>query len=148
MKSPFFTVVIPTHNRAELLKEAIQSVLAQTFSDFELIVVDDHSTDNTRDVIASFRDSRIKYVLNDRTTGGAGTRNAGIFRAQGEWVAFLDDDDVWLPQKLALQYNKIQDVDDSVGLVYCGYATYDFDEKRDIFQYCPQKAGWIQNELF
>lgn len=145
---PFFTVVIPTHNRAELLKEAIQSVLEQTFKDFELIVVDDHSSDNTKDVVASFgNDHNIIYMMNDRTKGGAGARNTGIFEAKGEWIAFLDDDDVWLPKKLELQYNKIQELDDSVGLIYTGYASYDFDNKHEILHNIPQKEGWIQKDL-
>jgi len=148
MKTPFFTVVIPTHNRAALLKEAIQSVLEQTFKDFELIAVDDHSTDITKDVVASFGDDHnIKYMMNDHAIGGAGARNAGIFRAKGEWVAFLDDDDVWLPRKLELQYNKIKEVDASVGLIYTGCATYDFDKKHEILQYIPEKEGWIQKDL-
>ena len=147
MNKPFFTVVIPTYNRAELLKEAIQSVFDQTFENFELIVIDDHSTDKTKDVVSSFHDSRIKYILNDHAKGGAGTRNAGIFRAKGEWIAFLDDDDIWLPKKLELQYKKIQEIDCTVGLIYTGYAVYDFDKKREILVAIPKKDGSIQNDL-
>jgi glycosyltransferase involved in cell wall biosynthesis len=147
MNTPFFTVVIPTHNRAELLGEATQSVLTQTFQNFELLVIDDHSTDHTKSVATSFKDHRIKYIMNDRANGGAGTRNAGIFRAKGDWVAFLDDDDVWLPDKLELQYDKIQEVDSSVGLIYSGYAAYDFTERRVIITYVPEKEGWIQGDL-
>jgi glycosyltransferase involved in cell wall biosynthesis len=147
MNSPFFTVIIPTYNRMELLRESIQSVLDQTFKDFELLIIDDLSIDNTWEVVASFQDERIKYILNDRSRGGAGARNAGIFMAKGEWVAFLDDDDVYLPQKLKLQYEKIKQVNDSVGLVYVGSAIYDFNEKEEISQYLPQKEGWIQNDL-
>ena len=91
--SPTFSVVIPTHNRAEMLREAIQSVLDQTFTDFELLVVDYHSSDNTAEVVASVADPRIIYLINDHARGGAGTRNAGTFRAKGEWVAFLDSDE-------------------------------------------------------
>jgi len=147
IESPFFSVVIPTFNRAEFLREAIQSVLNQTFENYEVIVVDDHSTDNTKEVAAAFKDKRINYVPNDRGIGGAGTRNTGIFRARGEWVAFLDDDDVWLPQKLQLQFNKIKEVNDTVGLIYGGYATYDFDRKQEISVRVPEKEGWIQQEL-
>jgi glycosyltransferase involved in cell wall biosynthesis len=145
----FFTVVIPTHNRSKFLKVAIQSVLNQTFKNFELIVVDDHSTDDTKQVVSQFFDMpfSIRYVINDHTKGGAGARNAGIFRAKGEWVAFLDDDDVWLPNKLELQHRKIQEIDDSVCLIYTGYATYDFGKMYEIFVYVPHKAGWIQNDL-
>ncbi len=147
MKDPFFTVVIPTYNREDLIQEAIRSVLNQTFGKFELIVVDDHSIDNTNDVVTSFGDDRITYIVNDHTKGGAGARNAGIFRAKGEWVAFLDDDDVWLPEKLELQYKKIKEVNDSVGLIYTGYAAYDFDNKREISLYMPENEGWLQEYL-
>ena len=147
MVTPFFSVVIPTYNRSGLLKEAVHSIMDQSFEDFELLIVDDHSSDDTKNVVASFKDSRIKYISNDRTKGGAGTRNAGIFRAKGRWVAFLDDDDVWLSNKLELQYKKIQEVDSVVGLVYSGSAGYDFAGKRVISEHIPEKEGWIQEDL-
>ena len=96
MKDPFFTVIIPTYNRATLVKEAIQSVLDQTFDNFELIIVDDHSTDNTIDVVQSYSDKRIYRILNDHKKGPGGARNAGIHKAKGKWIAFLDSDDFWL----------------------------------------------------
>ena len=147
MKSPFFSVVMPTYNRSGLLKEAVRSITDQSFEDFELLIVDDHSTDDTKNAVASFKDSRIKYIVNDRTKGGAGTRNAGIFRAKGHWVAFLDDDDVWLPNKLELQYRKIQEVDNAVGLIYSGSAAYDFTKKCEVSVFVPEKEGWIQQDL-
>lgn len=147
MKNPFFTVIIPTFNRAALLKEAIQSALDQTFGDFELIVVDDHSTDNTKDTVRSFKDDRIMYIVNDRTKGAAGARNAGIFRAKGEWIAFLDSDDVWLPQKLEVQAKMIQEMDKAVGFICAGYATYDFEKRKEIAVHFPEKEGWVQREL-
>lgn len=145
--SPYFTVIIPTYNREQLVQEAIRSVLGQTFGNFEIIVVNDHSTDNTEKRVRSFQDNRIKYFINDRTKGLSGARNTGIYRAKGAWVAFLDDDDMWLPQKLELVYKKILDGDRSLGLVYTGYAEYDFDSSREISLYTPEKRGWIQKEL-
>jgi glycosyltransferase involved in cell wall biosynthesis len=147
MKTPFFTVVIPTYNRQQLVREAIQSVLDQTFQDFELIVVDDHSTDQTRKVVGSFSDSRIDFILNNRGRGGAGTRNAGIFRARGEWIAFLDDDDVWHSNKLSLLYDKIVKLGETAGLIYTGYATYDFKNNVEIEAHLPEREGWIQNDI-
>jgi glycosyltransferase involved in cell wall biosynthesis len=144
---PFFSVIIPTYNRAEFLKEAIESVLCQTLQDFEVIIIDDHSGDDTKEVVTSFRDERIIYILNDRGRGGAGTRNAGIGRARGEWVAFLDDDDVWLPEKLDILYKKVQEVDQSVGLIYTGYAVYDFDKKVERNLFIPQKEGSMYKDL-
>jgi glycosyltransferase involved in cell wall biosynthesis len=145
--NPFFSVIIPTYNRAALVREAIQSVLDQTFGNFELIIVDDHSTDNTEDIVQGYSDKRISYVLNDHKKGPGGARNAGLSRSRGKWVAFLDSDDVWLPKKLELVYKKTQEVDANVGLLYTGFAWYDFDEKREESLVIPTKEGWIQNDL-
>jgi glycosyltransferase involved in cell wall biosynthesis len=147
MKAPFFSVIIPTYNRAALLQEAMKSVLGQTFADFELIIVDDHSTDTTKDVVASCGDRRVRYLRNDRAGGGAGTRNSGIFRAEGEWIAFLDDDDVWLPRKLERLYGRIRRTAADVGLIYTGYATYDFDRKEELAVILPEKRGSLQKDL-
>ena len=126
MNNPFFSVIIPTFNRADFLKEAVQSVLDQSFENFELIVVNDNSTDNTQEIMSLFLDGRIMVLMNDRAKGGAGARNAGIFRAQEKWVAFLDDDDEWVPEKLEKQFNMIQKIDKNIGFIYGGYASYDF----------------------
>ena len=144
---PFFSVVIPTHNRAEMLKDAIRSVLGQTFQEFEMLVVDDYSTDHTQEAVASFNDPRIIYIMNDRGAGGAGTRNAAIFRAKGEWVAFLDDDDMWLPQKLSLLHTKILENDGSAGVIYTGAVSYDFGKKCELEPRVPEKEGWLHSDL-
>jgi len=98
------SVIIPTHDRAPVIARAIDSVLAQEGVDLEVIVVDDGSTDDTREIIASRygTDERVVYLFQERA-GVAGARNAGLARARGELVAFLDSDDVWRPGKLALQ---------------------------------------------
>ncbi|MDO8524889.1 MAG: glycosyltransferase [Candidatus Omnitrophota bacterium] len=101
MSSPVFSVIIATHNRAELLPRAIKSVLGQTFGDFELIVIDNGSTDDTKAVIESISDKRIRYAANPNPTGSCDVpRNIGIRMAWGEFVAFLDDDDTWYPNRL------------------------------------------------
>lgn len=96
------SVVLPTYNRAPTLSRAVRSVLAQTFTDLELIVVDDGSTDATSSVLAQFDDPRLR-VLRQPNAGAAAARNAGIALAQGEWLAFQDSDDEWLLDKVALQ---------------------------------------------
>lgn len=146
MELPFFTVVIPTYNRSDLLKAAIQSVLNQTYENFELIVVDDASTDNTKNIVNSFNDSRIQYVLNDHAKGGAGARNAGIFRAKGKWVAFLDDDDVWLSEKLQFQYEMAQQVNKAVGLICTDYAIFK-DKQDNPVIYKNRPSGWVRDKL-
>jgi glycosyltransferase involved in cell wall biosynthesis len=98
---PLFTVVISTYNRKHVLPRAISSVLVQTFRDFELIIIDNGSTDGTEAVVGAIKDPRIKYVRNpEPTTSCDGPRNMGIGMAKGEYIAFLDDDDIWYPQRL------------------------------------------------
>ena len=102
-RMPKVSVIIPTHNRAEFLRCAIESVLRQTFTDLEIIVSDDKSTDHTQEVVKGFKDMRIKYIFNDGHNGPSATRNKGILASEGEYIAFLDDDDEWLPDKLQRQ---------------------------------------------
>ncbi|MBM7654753.1 glycosyltransferase family 2 protein [Neobacillus cucumis] len=101
------SVVIPTYNRASLLPKAVKSVLEQTLEPLEIIIVDDLSTDNTKEVVESFQNEKIKYVVNARTKGANGARNTGIMMAKGNFIAFQDSDDIWLPTKLEKQMNYI-----------------------------------------
>lgn len=101
------SVIIPTHNRAALLPRAVRSVLAQTFQDFEIIVVDD-GTESVTPILKNFDDTRIHYIKNEGRHGGGAARNRGIKEARGEFVAFLDDDDEWLPEKLERQVQILQ----------------------------------------
>ena len=98
---PKVSVIVPTYNRAQFVTEAIDSILSQTFRDYELIVVDDGSTDNTNDALLRYGD-RIRYIYQPNSGVGA-ARNAGIRCAVGKWLAFLDSDDMWLPEYLACQ---------------------------------------------
>jgi len=99
MSAPFFSVVIPVHNRARVLGNALTSVLAQTCQDFEIVVVDDGSADNPTKIIEAVGDSRIRILRQDNRGAGA-ARNAGIDAARGQFIAFLDSDDVFLPHHL------------------------------------------------
>lgn len=114
---PLFSVVLPTYNRANWLKRSIQSVLEQTFEDFELIIVDDGSTDNTRDVISGFADSRILYHYQENKERSA-ARNAGIKLASGDYVCFLDSDDVYLPWHLETLKKALEYFDFSPQLIF------------------------------
>ncbi len=100
---PLVSIILPTYNRAAYLRQAIQSVLDQTYRHWELWVVDDGSTDDTREVLAGVTDERIQIVRCPHSGNRARVRNRGIAQAQGAYVAFLDDDDLWMPQKLAVQ---------------------------------------------
>lgn len=105
MISPIVSVVMPTRNRASFLHRAIRSVLEQTETHLELMVVDDASSDETQEILAQYArtDPRVSCVRNAIAAGGGGARNVGIRSSSGAWVAFIDDDDEWLPEKLARQ---------------------------------------------
>lgn len=103
VKCPRVSVVIPVYNREPYIGAAIASVLAQTVQDFELLVIDDGSTDGTRDVVRSFHDERIRLLCHESNRGVASARNAGLDAARGDYLAFLDSDDVALPERLAEQ---------------------------------------------
>lgn len=97
------SIIMPSWNTGKYIAESIQSVINQSYSNWELIIVDDCSTDNTDEVVASFSDPRIKYFHNEKNSGAALTRNKAMREAQGEWIAFLDSDDLWMPEKLQKQ---------------------------------------------
>lgn len=120
---PRVSVIIPSYNRADMVMDAVDSVLRQTFADWELIVVDDGSQDNTREVIAAVRDERVRYIYQDNQ-GLPGARNSGIRAARGEYVAFLDSDDVFLPHKLAVQVAAM-DARPELGLLAGGFIEVD-----------------------
>jgi len=127
------SVVIPTHNRPDYLKKAIKTVLNQTYKNFEIIVVDDASTTNTIEVINSFNDNRIIYLKNDKQCGAPKSRNNGIEKAKGDYIAFLDDDDEWEPTKLEKQLKEFDD--DHVGLVVC----YSLDKRFGMTRFSKPK---------
>ena len=107
------SIIMPSYNTAKYIGESIQSVLAQTYTNWELIIVDDCSTDNTDEVVASIKDSRIRYLKNDKNSGAAVSRNRALREARGRWIAFLDSDDLWLPSKLESQIRLLGEHDDA-----------------------------------
>lgn len=108
------SVIIPTYNRGHCLARALKSVLDQTYVNWEAIIVDNHSTDNTDEVLARFEDTRIKaFKIHNRGVIAA-SRNAGILEAKGEWIAFLDSDDWWLPLKLDVSVKALEGGEDLV----------------------------------
>ena len=94
------SVIMPSWNTGRFIAESINSVLAQTYKNWELLIVDDCSTDDTDEIVAGFNDERIKYFKNEVNSGAALTRNRAMREAQGEYIAFLDSDDLWTPEKL------------------------------------------------
>ena len=114
------SVIIPTYNRAKLIKRSIQSVLNQTYQDFEIIVVDDGSADDTKSVVESFNNPKIRYIRHDINKGQSAARNTGIKNAKGKYIAFQDSDDEWLPEKLEKQMSCFESPSSHSGIVYCG----------------------------
>lgn len=99
------SIIMPSYNTAKFIGQTIQSVLSQTYSNWELIIVDDCSTDDTDFVVAQYKDERIKYLKNEKNCGAAISRNLALLKANGKWIAFLDSDDIWMPDKLEKQIN-------------------------------------------
>jgi len=118
MSIPRVSIVLPTYNRAYILESSMRSILEQSYRDFELIIVDDGSTDNTEELVCSMKDDRIVYVRHDHNQGVAVGRNTGVARARGEFLAFQDSDDLWLPEKLQRQVALLEVAEKNVGVVY------------------------------
>lgn len=115
---PRVSVVIPSFNRGYCIKPCIESVLLQSFHDFEVVVVDDGSEDDTKHQVMSIDDPRVRYIAHEANRGGAAARNTGIHASESELVAFLDSDDSWTPEKLEKQLQILNDKGDEYGFVY------------------------------
>jgi glycosyltransferase involved in cell wall biosynthesis len=115
---PYFSIIIPTYNRADLISISISSVLNQTFTDFELIVIDDFSDDNTKDIVHEFTDKRLTYYKNEKNLERSETRNRGIEFSSGTFVMFLDSDDYFLENHLSEFYTEIQKQNEESGIYF------------------------------
>jgi glycosyltransferase involved in cell wall biosynthesis len=143
---PKVSVVIPAYNRAAVLIRVINSVLTQTFADYEILVIDDASTDNTSEVIKTFTDERIVYLRHSANKGGAAARNTGIERSRGELIAFLDSDDQWSPDKLKKQVELFERADQNCGVIYTALKViYETDGTSEILP--AEHRGSFMNEL-
>lgn len=126
------SIVIPTYNRASILNNTLKCVFDQTYRNFEIIVVDDGSKDDTKKIVDSFNDSRIKYICHESNQGATVARNTGIKAANGKWIAFLDSDDIWLPTKLDEQVRIINELKPNVGVIHCGLQYVDFKTGKNL----------------
>ncbi|NLO72254.1 MAG: glycosyltransferase family 2 protein [Porphyromonadaceae bacterium] len=122
------SIITPSYNTAIFLEETIQSVLNQTYKNWEMIIVDDCSTDNTDEIIRKFDDQRIKYYKNQENVGAAISRNTAISYAKGRWVAFLDSDDLWEKDKLEEQVKFMKE--NNISFTYTGYMEIDENSKQ------------------
>ena len=145
-KPGLVSVIIPTYNRADLVGRAIQSVLDQTYQNYEIIVVDDDSQDNTREVVERFTDKRVRYIHLEKNMGAGAARNKGIKASRGKYIGFQDSDDEWLPEKLRKQINILDSSASTVGYVYSDMWQVDLNGGE---QYWPSPTivqGKIINE--
>jgi glycosyltransferase involved in cell wall biosynthesis len=124
------SIVIPTYNRGKLIKKAIISILKQTYQDFELIVVDDNSNDDTEDIVKTIDDNRIKYIKHEENRGANAARNTGIKNSVGEYIAFQDSDDEWLENKLVIQLNEL--IKNEADVVASSFYRYFKNGKREL----------------
>lgn len=124
------SIIMPSYNTANYISETIRSVLAQTYENWEVIIVDDCSTDNTDEIVKPYlTDKRIKYLKNDKNSGAAVSRNRALREAKGKWIAFLDSDDLWLPNKLEKQVGFMRE--NGYFFSYTNYSEIDNEGKKN-----------------
>ncbi len=142
MENPLVSVVIPTYNRASILKKTIHSVLQQTYKKLEIIIVDDGSTDNTSQIVKDFNFKQIVYMRKEHA-GASSARNEGIRNSKGKYISFLDSDDIWMPEKIEAQLNVFKNSRFNPGVIYCGIGYIDDDGKKIREEKLPAYKGDI-----
>lgn len=145
---PLVSVIIPTYNREHLIIRSLKSAISQTYTNIEIIVVDDGSNDGTENIVCSIEDSRIFYLKHEINKGANIARNTGISISKGKYIAFLDSDDEWFPNKLEIQVAVfLKCSNPKIGVVYSGF----YKSENEIKQYIPpissQKEGNIHKDL-
>lgn len=137
MSGPLISVIIPSYNRAHLINEACTSVLSQTYSNIELIIVDDCSTDNTKEVVSSIKDSRVHYYCLEKNSGACIARNLGIEKATGDYIAFNDSDDRWHSDKLEKQISFL--IENNADVTVCSMDVFDEDSSVKMYTFPDSK---------
>ena len=147
---PKVSVIIPCYNGEKFIGDAIKSVLNQTYKNWELVIVDDGSTDSSCEIVEDYLDNKVTLVKNTSNKGIAKTMNKGIKVSTGDFIAFLDQDDVWHPRKLELQLQKFMNAGNNLGLVGCGMVFIGNDKYRGIFRINDEKLDQIDilTEIF
>lgn len=135
--TPRISILIPTYNRGYCIEECLHSALAQGYAEIEIIVVDDASSDDTRERVARIGDPRLRYFAHEHNQGGAAARNTGIRAARGDYIAFLDSDDRWLPDKLEKQMQGLLALGEQYGLSYTWLICVD-GAGRELMRFSPE----------
>ncbi|WP_410981432.1 glycosyltransferase family 2 protein [Bacillus pacificus] len=159
MEDILISVVIPTYNRGSLIKNTINSVLNQTYKNFELLIIDDASTDNTEEIVKGYDDSRIKFVKLDENSQGTKPRNVGIQESKGEYIALLDSDDEWSPTKLERQLKFLQEFNDEKMVCFTDLklkeakktnysSNKEFVNGNNILEYILLDKNWVQTSTY
>jgi glycosyltransferase involved in cell wall biosynthesis len=141
------TVVVPVYNRVSELKRALGSVLRQSYQQFEILVVDDASTEDIAAVVTGFGDARIRLITKPVNEGAAAARNTGIAEARGRWVAFLDSDDEWLPNKLEIQIGHLATQPNGARISCSGYVILHLQERRRAREFRPCARDGLAPQL-
>lgn len=144
---PKVSVIIPTYNYSRFIERAVNSVLSQSYQDYEIIIVDDASTDDTKDIVGKYNDSRIKYIQHNVNRGLSWTRNTGIKAAKGMYLAFLDSDDTWMPEKIEAQIEVFRNGQDNLGVVYTSMKIFDNTTSNTTSAPSPTYRGQILQRL-
>ena len=147
MEKPFFSVVIPTYNHEVFLEKAVKSVLNQTFSDYEIIIIDNYSNDNTENLIKNLNNKNIKFIKNRNHGIIAKSRNIGIEQSKSEWIAFLDSDDIWRQEKLKVLFNFIKNNNNYDVICNNELWVYKNNNKTKVSKYGPYKNNFYKNLL-
>ena len=140
------SVIIPTYNRAGTILRSVNSVLNQTYKDLELLIIDDGSTDNTKELLEQINDDRIRYIYLGANSGASNARNAGVSYALGEWIAFQDSDDAWKPEKLEKQMQLALEHPE-YNLIYSSFINHVFDGSTIYFPSKPY-PGIMEGEMY
>jgi len=140
------SVIIPTYNRAGTILRSVNSVLNQTYKDLELLIIDDGSTDNTKELIEQIEDDRIRYIYLGANSGASNARNAGVFYASGEWIAFQDSDDAWKPEKLEKQMQLALEHPE-YAMIYSSFMDHEADESIIYFPSKPY-SGVMEGNMY
>lgn len=148
MSGKLVTVIMPIYNSERFLADAIESVVNQSYSNLEILLIDDCSTDNSSVIAKKYvtRDKRVKYLINDVNQGVAKTRNRGIHEANGEYIALLDSDDIWVENKIELQIRLLEETNSQIA--YCSYDFIDENSKNILSPYLVPQTTDFENMLF